>query len=238
MSAPDLSVVVPAYNEGDSIEPVLRKLAAAVDGVAWEGLVVVDFVEDTTIPVVERVGRDFPGVRIHLNRRGRGVLNAIRSGFDAATAPFVLVTMGDGSDDPNDVLPMLKRAQAGADVVAASRYMPGGRQHGGPLLKRTLSRMAGVSLHWVGGLPIHDPTSNFKLYSRRLLDSVEIESQAGFELALELSVKAHLAGLRLDEVPTIWQDRTSGESRFRLLEWLPHYIRWYWAGISRRPVTH
>jgi len=142
--------------------------------------------------------------------------------------------MADLSDDPGDVDRMVELARGGADVVSGSRYMRGGRQLGGPLLKRMMSRTAGLSLHWLGGVPTHDPTNNFRLYSRRLLESVQVESVAGFELAIELTVKAHLAGRRVAEVPTTWRDRTAGESRFRLWDWLPHYLRWYRRGITGR----
>jgi dolichol-phosphate mannosyltransferase len=142
--------------------------------------------------------------------------------------------MADGSDDPREIPAMLELARGGADVVAGSRYMRGGRQIGGPPLKRTMSRAAGLSLHWVGGLPVHDPTSNYKLYSRRLLDQVQIESTAGFELAIELTVKAHLLGMKVAEVPTTWRDRTAGQSRFLLRKWLPNYLRWYWVGMRGR----
>ena len=147
--------------------------------------------------------------------------------------------MADGSDEPQVVDPMVALARDGADVVAASRYMRGGRQVGGPRLKRLLSRAAGLTLHWFGGVPVHDPTNNFKLYSRRFLDAVTIESEAGFELALELTVKATLDGRRLAEVPTTWRDRTAGQSNFHLRKWLPHYLHWYLAGVPRppRPTT-
>jgi hypothetical protein len=146
----------------------------------------------------------------------------------------VLITMGDGSDDPADIDPMYALARGGADVVAGSRYMRGGRQVGGPLLKRSMSRMAGLSLHWLGGLPIHDATSNFRLYSKRLLNQVTIESQGGFELGLELTVKAYRLGMKVAEVPTTWRDRTAGQSRFRLWQWLPRYLHWYWRGMGGR----
>ena len=112
------------------------------------------------------------------NDLGRGVLNAMKAGHrrvDAAT--YVLISMADGSDEPHVVDPMVALARDGADVVSASRYMRGGHQVGGPLLKRLLSRIAGLTLHWFGGVPTHDPTNNFKLYSRRFLDSVTIESR-------------------------------------------------------------
>jgi hypothetical protein len=142
--------------------------------------------------------------------------------------------MADGSDEPEAVDGMLALARAGADVVSASRYMRGGRQVGGPRLKGLLSRAAGLSLHRLGALPIHDATSNFRLYSRRLLNRVTIESSGGFELGLELTVKAHLLGMRLAEVPTTWRDRQKGQSRFRVLALLPHYLRWYARCLAAR----
>ncbi len=229
-----LSVVVPVYNEGENIEGVLRRFMGAVNTRPLEILVVYDFDADTTVPVVQRLQPEFPEVRLVRNTLGRGVLNAMRAGFAAAAGNHVLVMMADGSDEPHDVDAMVDKARGGADVVAAARYVRGGGQLGGPLLKRLMSRTAGLSLHWVGGVPTHDPTNNFKLYSRRLLDAVQIESSAGFELALELTVKAYALGLRIAEVPTIWRDRTAGESRFRLTKWLPHYLRWYRYGMRTR----
>jgi glycosyltransferase involved in cell wall biosynthesis len=224
--SPDLTIVVPVYNEPDNIGPALRRLAAAVKTPA-ETLVVYDFDEDTTVPVVRAIQGELPSVRLLRNDLGRGVLNAMKAGVAAARGEYVLITMADGSDEVELVDRMVGLARAGADVVAASRYMKGGRQEGGPLLKRTLSRLAGLSLHWVGRLPIHDATNNFKLYRRSFLESVTIESKGGFELAIELSVKADLAGRRLAELPTTWRDRTAGESHFRLRAWLPLYLRWY-----------
>lgn len=233
-SAPELTIILPVYNEGPNIEGVLAGIADKVRAESREILVVYDFDEDNTVPEVRRLQARMPDVRLQRNDIGRGVLHAIRAGFLAGKAPYLLVMMADGSDEPEVVDAMLARARDGADVVAGSRYVKGGAQVGGPFLKSTLSRLAGLSLHWLGGMPIHDPTSNFKLYSRRLLDAVTIESVAGFELAIELTVKAYLLGLRIEEVPTTWRDRTAGESRFRIWAWLPQYLRWYLRGMTGR----
>jgi glycosyltransferase involved in cell wall biosynthesis len=230
---PELSIVLPVYNEGESVEPVLRGLASGVK-TPHELVVVYDFDGDTTVPVVERLAAELPGLRGLRNDLGRGVLNAMKAGIAATATPYVLVSMADGSDEPHVVDLMVARARDGADVVAASRYMRGGRQIGGPLLKRMMSRTAGLTLHWFAGVPTHDPTNNFKLYSRRFLDSVTIESAAGFELALELTVKATMAGRRVAEVPTTWRDRTAGKSNFKLRKWLPHYLRWYAKAFRAR----
>jgi len=227
-------VVVPVYNEGENVVPTLKGVVERTRVRPLEVLVVHDFDADTTVPVVQRLQAEIPELHLHRNTIGRGVLNAIKSGLAAARAPYVLVTMGDGSDDPGDIDAMYELARGGADVVAGSRYMRGGRQLGGPLLKRTLSRTAGLSLHWLAGIPVHDATSNYRLYSKRLLDQVTIESDGGFELGIELTVKAHLLGLRVAEVPTTWRDRTAGQSRFQLWQWLPRYLRWYGRGIGGR----
>ena len=233
VTEPVLSIVLPVYNEGEAVVPVLRGLSAAVT-TRHELVVVYDFDGDSTVPVIERLATEIPGLRGLRNDLGRGVLNAMRAGIAGTTAPYVLISMADGSDEPHIVDQMVLLASQGADVVAASRYMPGGRQIGGPLLKRLMSRAAGLTLHWFAGVETHDPTNNFKLYSRRFLESVRIESGAGFELALELTVKATLGGRRVAEIPTTWRDRTAGASNFELRAWLPHYLRWYLIALRAR----
>lgn len=224
--APELAIVLPVYNEGEAVEPVLRALSAGVR-TPHELVVVYDFDGDTTVPVIARLSGEIPGLRGLRNDLGRGVLNAMKAGIAGTTAPYVLISMADGSDEPHVVDPMVGHARDGADVVSASRYMRGGHQVGGPFFKRLMSRTAGLTLHWFAGVPTHDPTNNFKLYSRRFLDATTIESEAGFELALELTVKATLQGRRVAEVPTTWRDRTAGQSNFKLRKWLPHYLHWY-----------
>ena len=230
---PELAIVLPVYNEGEAVEPVLRSLSRGVK-TPHEIVVVYDFDEDSTAPVVRRLAAEIPNLRGLRNDLGRGVLNAMKAGIAGTSAPYVLISMADGSDEPQIVDSMVELAKRGADVVAASRYMRGGRQIGGPPLKRLMSRTAGLTLHWFARVPTHDATNNFKLYSRRFLESTTIESTAGFELALELTVKATLAKRRVAEVPTTWRDRTAGQSNFKLRKWLPHYLHWYRVAFLRR----
>ncbi len=233
MSEPELSIVMPVFKEGEAVERVIRALVADVV-TAHEILVVYDFDEDPTVPVIDRIATELPVVRGHRNDLGRGVLNAMKAGIAVSSGAYILITMADGSDEPRIVDSMVALARDGADVVAASRYMRGGRQVGGRPLKRLMSRTAGLTLHWFAGVPTHDPTNNFKLYSRRFLDAVTIESTAGFELALELTVKATITGCRVAEVPTTWRDRTDGQSNFKLRKWLPHYLHWYRVAFTGR----
>ena len=109
--------------------------------------------------------------------------------------------------------------------------MPGGRQIGGPRLKALLSRAAGITLHRFAGVRTHDPTSNFKLYSRRFLDDVTIESRAGFELALELTVKATIAGREVAELPDHLARPNDGYEQLQALAVAPALPSLVFAGF-------
>jgi dolichol-phosphate mannosyltransferase len=227
-----VSVVVPVYNEGENIQLCLRRLDAALKSLTHEILVCYDFDQDTTLPAIQAMQDRPAALRLVKNDLGRGVIYALQAGFHAARGDVVVTTMADLSDPPEVIPAMVAKVwQEGADVVSGSRYMKGGSQIGGPLLKRTLSRLAGLALHWLTGIPTHDPTTNFRAYRKSYLRQVQIESSKGFEVALELTVKAHVLGFRVDEVPSSWQDRSAGQSRFKLWAWLPHYLRWMFYGI-------
>jgi len=229
-----LSLIVPVFNEAASFPDLVAAVERDVPP-PFRMLVVFDFDQDTTLPVARALQRGRPWIRLVRNDLGRGAANALRAGFAAAGEGPALVVMADLSDDLAVVPVMLARYREGARVVCASRYMPGGRQEGGPLLKRILSRTAGLSLRWLAGFPTHDATNNFRLYDAGLVQSLGIESEAGFAVALEITAKAFRAGVPIAQVPTTWRDRTAGESRFRLLRWLPGYLRWYLFALTGLP---
>jgi glycosyltransferase involved in cell wall biosynthesis len=218
--------VIPAYNEGAEIVPVLDRIAENVT-LPYETLVVYDDAEDTTAPVAQAYGDTDPRVRAVLNTYGRGPANAIRFGIDAAEAEVVVVTMADGSDDPRQIDELTRLVERGVVIAAASRYVPGGQQVGGPFLKSMLSRFAGRSLNLLCRVGTRDATNSFKAYSRDFVREVGIESDTGFELGLELVAKARRHRRPVAELPTIWLDRTEGQSNFQVWAWLPRYLRWY-----------
>jgi dolichol-phosphate mannosyltransferase len=229
-----LSIVIPVYNEGANFRSLWKELTAWLHA-DFTACVVYDFDEDDTVPVVKEIIADGEArLRAVKNRGGRGVVPAIMTGFDVAPDGPVLVVMADLSDDLAKVDRMLAVYDQGYHLVAGSRYMRGGRLIGGPFFKQMLSRMAGTSLFWFRGLPTHDATNAFKIYDRAMVQSFSVESRGGFELNLELTVKAFLAGYRITEIPATWRDRTNGQSRFRLWKWLPLYLRWYFYAFRRK----
>lgn len=230
---PRVSIIVPAYNEGDAITPVLSRIAAGVQ-LHFECLIVVDSDDDDTIPAVAEFRGSDDRFRVLVNTYGRGPANAIRFGVDQATAQVLIVTMADGSDDPQQIDDLVRLVERGVVVAAASRYMPGGQQVGGPLLKSTLSRTAGVSLRTLARVGTTDATNSFKAYSTEFVRAVGIDSRDGFVLGLELTVKAKRLGLPVAQLPTIWLERHVGDSRFDVAKWAPHYFRWYRLAFGRK----
>jgi len=228
-----ISVVIPAYNEGESIVPVLDRIFDAVQ-CECEILVVVDFEQDTTVPVLQAYSEHEPRLKAVVSTYGRGPANAIRYGIDQVANPVIVVTMADGSDDPRQIDALARLVERGVVVAAASRYCASGQQVGGPLGKSLLSRTAGTSLGLLARVGTRDATNSFKAYSTEFIREVGIDSRSGFEIGLELTAKARRLRRPVAEVPTIWLDRTDGQSNFKLAEWIPRYLRWYRFAFGRR----
>jgi glycosyltransferase involved in cell wall biosynthesis len=228
---PRVSIVIPAYNEGAEIIDCLDRILEAVK-LHCEVLVVYDTPEDTTASFVTAYAHRDPRVRPLLNTSGRGPAAALRSGIQHASADVTVVTMADGSDDPMQIDQLTRLVERGVVVAAASRYMRGGQQVGGPRLKGLVSRVAGLSLQFIARVGTHDPTNSFKAYSTAFIREVGVDSDAGFELGIEMVAKAHQRGLPVAEIPTIWLDRSHGQSNFKVREWIPRYLHWYLAALG------
>jgi dolichol-phosphate mannosyltransferase len=225
--APELDIVIPVYNEGRNIVATLAALKRSVTTPA-RVLICYDHAEDDTLPAIRANAHAHAGLAVEFVRnRGRGAHAAVMAGFAASTAPFVLMYPAD--DDTNAAMldRMVALAQAGCDIVCASRFMPGGAMVGCPLLKAALVRSANFTLRHVARLPTTDASNGFRMFSRRVVERIPVESEAGFCYSIELLVKAHRLGWRIAEVPVRWFERRHGASRFQVIKWLPAYLRWY-----------
>ena len=227
-----LDIVVPVYNEGQSILRLFEEIEKEIHN-PKRVMIIYDFPEDITVEVVEKNKDKYSfEIQLVLNTIGRGALNAIKMGMQSAHNEMVLVMMADSSDRLDVVDYMCEKMEEGYDLVCGSRYMKGGSQNGGPVLKGLFSRIAGLTLHFLTKVPTHDCTNSFKLYRRSMLENIPIESTGGFEIGLEIVVKAYAMGYRITEVPSQWFDREDGESNFHMWRWLPKYLHWYFYCIK------
>lgn len=222
-----LDIVIPVYNEGANIVPTLRAIAQNVKTPA-RVLICYDREDDNTLPAIEENRAKFGALPVAFVRnRGKGAHGAVLTGFADSTAPFVLMLPADDDYNAGMLDAMVAKAQAGCDVVCASRFMAGGSMQGCPWLKEVLVRSANFTLYHLARLPTRDASNGFRLFSRRVVDGIAIESSTGFCYSIELLVKVHRLRWPVGEMPARWFRRAHGESRFKVIKWLPAYLRWY-----------
>jgi glycosyltransferase involved in cell wall biosynthesis len=218
----ELDIVIPVYNEGRNIIPVLDSLAAGVK-TPFRVLICYDRDDDDTLTALA----DYKKCSVaFIKNRGKGALGAVLSGFEAADAAAVLMMPADDDYNAPIIDPMMEQFRAGCDIVCPSRFMRGGCMVGCPPVKATLVRTAAFVLKYLLRLPTHDPTNGFRLFSKRLLNDLPVETEAGFAYSLELLAKADRLGLKVAEVPARWFERKAGKSRFKVFKWAPIYMEW------------
>jgi len=232
-----LSIVIPAHNEQDNIAGIIDKIERSLSDIDYELLVVNDHSTDSTAELVSKLSREYNNIRLVENKLDKGFANAIKTGFANVNAEVVIPVMGDLCDDLSTIKIMLEKIVQGYDVVCGARYVRGGARLGGSRLKGFLSSFAGSSLHYLLGVPTRDIANAFKMYRKKVIDSIKIESK-GFEISMEIPLKAHYLGFKITEVPTVWKERTKGKSSFKMLKLLPNYLKLYTWAIFRKLRGH
>jgi dolichol-phosphate mannosyltransferase len=207
---PDVSVVLPTYNESESLPRIVPRIVAALrtGGLRPEVIVVDDDSPDGTAEVARSLGRDLPVRAIHRTDE-RGLATAVLAGFAASEAPVCVVMDADGSHPVEALVDMVRAVRdGGADIAVGSRHVPGGGSRGWPLLSRVKSRVAALPTRALTSLT--DPTTGFMAVRRALVRDLALDP-VGWKIVLEVVVKAHPA--RVVEVPIVFADREHGESK-------------------------
>lgn len=222
---PAVDIVIPVYNEGANILATLESLRCHLQ-VHARVLICYDHDDDDTLLAIANYDPK-PLELMCVRNRGRGVLGAVATGLAATTAPCVITLPADDDYNAHRLNVMIDRQREGFDIVAASRFMKGaGGLVGCPLLKAMIVRAADWFMCHIVRIPTHDASNGFRLFSRRVVEQIPLESKVGFAYSLELLVKAHRLGWPIAEVPVEWHQRKAGQSRFQIVRWLPQYSRW------------
>jgi dolichol-phosphate mannosyltransferase len=227
-----VDIVLPVYHEEKNIRRLLLGIKKNVRSDYFLIFVFRDR-KDKSIDIAKKTMGNNNNYKIIFETGKGGLANAIKEGIKNTNSQAIIIMMTDLSDNPSDIDAMTIKIYQGVDIVCASRYITDGKRKGGPLLKGFLSRFAGLSLKAFTGIKTHDSTNAFKCYRKSFLDEVEIESVKGFELPLELVVKGHILGKRIEEIPTVWRDRDTGKSKFNVLKLIPYYLKWYLYALRR-----
>jgi dolichol-phosphate mannosyltransferase len=209
-------LIVPTYNEVDNVARVAAEFLAPVPG--SELLFVDDASPDGTGELIDRIRADDPRVHV-LHRAGKlGLGTAYLDGFRWALArdyPLVVEMDADFSHDPRHLPELLAAIEAGADVAVGSRYVEGGGTRNWGLGRRLISRAGGRYARTVLGVDVRDMTAGFVCYRREALERIDLDDirSNGYSFQIEMKYRAHRAGLRIAEVPIVFEDRRVGQSK-------------------------
>ena len=209
-------VCIPTYNERENLEGIVEAVLAA--DARTEVLVVDDNSPDRTGDLADALAAREPRVHVLHRARKEGLGRAYLAAFAWALArpyAFVLEMDADWSHPPRYLPELLDRAEAGADLVLGSRYVPGGGTVNWGWLRRFISRGGSLYARTVLGLGVRDLTGGFKCFRRRVLESIHLAAvhSTGYAFQIELTYRTLRNGFRVEEIPIVFEDRRVGQSK-------------------------
>ena len=225
-----LEIVIPIYNEGENIVKLLKQFEDLVK-TQFKVLLCYDSENDNIFNYKNELNK-FKFEILLVKNPESGPCTAIKKGLYFGNSDCVIVYPADDFLNVNIIDTMYFSFKDGNDIVVASRFIKGGSMKGCPLLKSILVRTASSTLYFFSSIPVKDASNGFRLFSRRLLNTVYVESKVGFAYSLELLVKCKRLKLKIFEIPAKWEERSQGSSRFKIFKWLPEYLQWYLYGLS------
>jgi glycosyltransferase involved in cell wall biosynthesis len=231
-----LSLILPVYNEGEAVIPVISTLFLTVN-YPFKLYVVYDSPEDETISTIVKLQKTFKDVHLVQNSWKRGVLNALKTGIMHADTKYVGIWVSYHVDPFGILNKMIDKLENGYDLVSANRFTVDSRARGNPI-KKLFSYGGNLTLNKIIGMPISDVTTSIKVYKKNLLEefTIETEVNSGWAMSMELAIKAAIKGYRLVDIPLEKKNINliHGITRFKVLKQLPEYLHWLYFGWKNR----
>nr|WP_207778427.1 polyprenol monophosphomannose synthase [Balneicella halophila] len=216
MMVQDRLVIIPTYNEKENIEAIIRKVFSLGD---FHILIVEDNSPDGTATIVKSLQKEFSDALHILERKGKlGLGTAYIAGFRWAlerSYSYIFEMDADFSHNPEDLLRLHKACEDGADLAIGSRYVTGVNVVNWPMSRILMSYFASKYVKFVTGMPVNDATAGFKCYTRRVLETINLDKvkMTGYGFQIEMKFTAWKLGFHIVEVPIIFTDRQEGSSK-------------------------
>ena len=226
----ELDILIPVFNEDKIIIETIQNIFSVIKN-NFKILICYDYDEDPTLKIIKENFANDNRIKFVKNF-SKGFNNALISGFNNSNAEAILIFMADDHLNHNAINLCYEKFKEGYDVVCPSRFVKNGKMIGNPFLKSILTRLASFFLVNFTSFPIKDSTNSFRLFSKKLIDEIKIESKKGFTLSLEVTAKAHRLGYKIIEIPTTWKERDLGKSRFKLISFILPYMKWFFYIIK------
>jgi len=226
-----LSIIIPVRNEGKNISNMI--IALNTLKISKQILIIYDFSNDDTLPVVNKLSKQYDNLILVQNKLGKGVANAIRSGINKSESDYILILAADDMGPIKSIKDMVYLMDQGCDFVSCTRYCYGGKRDNDSFLQKVFSRTGNKLFNLLSGSVFTDLTTGFKMFRSSIFDKLKIESDSlSWSIVFEMAIKAQSAGMKLGEVPVRSSDRKHGKSTFRLGPWFKEYVKWFFWGIT------
>jgi dolichol-phosphate mannosyltransferase len=217
-----LSVIVPLYNERESLPELCTQLFAALNSpdlarcfdapFSFEVIMIDDGSTDGSDKVIEELIAGKPEIRLISFRRNYGKTEALSAGFCAASGDVVVTIDADMQDDPREITSLVLKMNEGFDLVSGWK-----RERNDPMSKTIPSKLFNLTTRIFSGIPLHDFNCGLKGYSRELVASLDLHG----EMHRYIPVLAKWKGFRVTEIPVMHHARKFGESKFGASRFLP-----------------
>lgn len=222
-----LSVVIPAYNEDKLIVKTITSLSESLraSGIIHEIIVVIDHSTDATAELVYQIAQNIEEVSIIQNIFERGYGSACISGIEQAKGDYLAFFMADLSDSPYDLVCFYKIIKNNScDMVFGDRWSNKKMVKGYPVYKKFVNRIANYIISFLFGIHYYDITNGFKLYSMNVINFLKPYKAKHFNFALELPLRAVLAGFSFEVVSNTWVNNRPGMSNLKLMTMSGKYL--------------
>ncbi len=221
-----LSIVIPAYNEAESIVETLQTLSDKLksSAIEYQILVVNDNSKDNTLEVLHSLQSHIPSLEVITNPGPNGFGYAVRKGLENFKGDCVAIMMADLSDSPDDLLKFYHKMQEGYDCVFGTRWSKGAKVYDYPIHKLYLNRFFNNIVRMLFRLKYNDMTNSFKLYKRETIEGLKPFLSPHFNLTIELPLKAIIRGYSYAVIPNSWTNRKYGESKLKIREMGSRYF--------------
>lgn len=220
----ELSLIIPFKNENDYVRTVIREVHKYLTkkGIDFE-IIAVDDSTDGTWEILRELQKKYSNFRAVQGWKPAGYGKAIRKGFSMARGKIVVPFNGDMCDSLDDVMKYVKIINSGYDMAFGSRYVPGARVLNYPMFKKIFSVITNIFIMVAFRVNCSDITQSFKAYRREVIEKINPISD-GYEISLEIAIRAIRKGYKYKTIPISWVGRKSGVSKMNLGKSAPLYF--------------
>tara|TARA_B100001989_G_scaffold251628_1_gene231279 strand:+ start:972 stop:1673 length:702 start_codon:yes stop_codon:yes gene_type:complete len=229
-----IDLVIPVYNDGANLLTLIKELKKHVK---YKVTLFICYDKDDDdlfnyLDEIKKINIEFKLIK----NISSGPCEAVKTGIYSGKSNCIIVYPADDFINVKLINQMLEKNNEGFDVVVCSRFMKGGSMKGCPIIKSIIVRFVSLSLFLLSSIPVRDASNGLRMFSRKLVRNVTIESKIGFAYSLELLVKAKKKNFKICEIPAQWEERTVGSSKFKILKWSRQYLKWYFYGLYHSSI--